>query len=218
MDVLNKNDNSISLNSLKTFDELLNSAVGRMLSKFISRRQFKKFNKQNLIPCYLINGKKGYKAKEVEDWAKNQLIKKWNGAKIITNFHANNVNLEKAVDIPPEISQHSGDLYEFNLYTPPSIYFLILRGEVVYVGQSTNLSSRIEHHKTNKEFDKVLHMHIDQERLLEIERFFIEILEPKYNKEGFVQNKSYRFKNLGYRFLNKILYKEDSNGLLKKHI
>ena len=218
MDVLNKNDNSPSLGSLKTFNELLNSPGIKILSKFISKKQFKKFENQDVIPCYLINGEKAYKVKEVENWARNQLIRKWDGIKIITNFHANNVKLEKAVDVPSEILQHSGDLYEFDIYTPPSVYFLIFRGEVVYVGQTVNLSSRIEHHKTNKEFDRVLHMHIDKERLLEIERFFIEILEPKYNKEGFVQNKSYRFKDLGYTFINKILYREDSNGLLKKHI
>ena len=62
-------------------------------------------------------------------------------------------------------------------------------------------------------------MPIDEYRLLEVERFFIETLEPKYNKEQFVTNKNlYKFKNLGYKFINKILYKEDSNGSLEKYI
>ena len=58
-------------------------------------------------------------------------------------------------------------------------------------------------------------MPIELERLDEIERFFIETLDPKYNMEC-KTHKNYRYKDLGYKIINKILYREDSKGLLNK--
>ena len=58
-------------------------------------------------------------------------------------------------------------------------------------------------------------MPIENNRLDEIERFFIETLDPKYNME-FKTNKNYRYKGLKYKLINKILYREDSKGLLNK--
>ena len=214
-----ENSNEISLGGLKTFKELFHSPIIKKLTKFITKRDFKKFDDQGLVPCYTVNNKKGYKIREIERWIVDELTDKYDGIKIISRFNVVKANLKKATNIPNELTSHGDDLYEYNTFLPPCVYFLIDNSQIVYVGQSMSLGLRIHAHRTDKNFDKVLYMPIDEYRLLEVERFFIETLEPKYNREGFVTNKHlHKFKNLGYKFINKILYKEDSNGVLEKYI
>ncbi len=216
---MKEDNNEISLGGLKTFKELFQSPIIKKLTKFITKRDFKKFDDQGLVPCYTVNNKKGYKIREIERWIVDELTDKYDGIKIISRFNVVKANLKKATNIPNELTSHGDDLYEYNTFLPPCVYFLIDSSQIVYVGQSTSLGLRIHAHRTDKNFDKVLYMPIDEYRLLEVERFFIETLEPKYNKEQFVTNKNlYKFKNLGYKFINKILYKEDSNGSLEKYI
>ena len=211
--------NEVNLGGLKTFKELFQSPIINKLTKFITKRDFKKFDDQGLVPCYTVNNKKAYKVQEIQRWIIDELTDKHEGTKIISRFNVIKVNLKKATNIPKELTTHGDDLYEYNTYLPPCIYFLIESSQIVYVGQSSSLGLRIHAHSIEKSFDKVLYMPIDEYRLLEVERFFIETLEPKYNKEQFVTNKNlHKFKNLGYKFINKILYKEDSNGSLEKYI
>ena len=205
----------ITLGGLRTLDEILESPEIKAITKFISKKEFKKFDRNGFIPCYLLNTKKGYKIKEVKDWVINQLTTKYDGMKIMSSFNVYKSTLKQAIMIPKELSNHNDDLYEFNSI-PSCVYFLIDAIEIVYVGQSTNLSLRIHTHQSNKEFNKVIYMPIEEGRLNEVERFFIETLEPKYNKEDFKIRKRYRYKGLGYKFINKVLYRENSNGQLDK--
>lgn len=66
------------------------------------------------------------------------------------------------------------------------VYFLCQENEVVYVGQSTKLGSRICAHfvERSKHFDTVWFMPVPTDQLIEMEKKFIDLLHPKYNGLG----------------------------------
>lgn len=64
------------------------------------------------------------------------------------------------------------------------IYFLYLKGEVVYIGQALNIMTRINTHlhEKKKEFDSVSWVSVPVELLTKIEIKYIQEHDPKYNK------------------------------------
>lgn len=69
---------------------------------------------------------------------------------------------------------------------PPSvcgIYFLVSEGEIVYVGQSTNIASRIGNHAAErKQFDSYYYQQCDSKSLDEMESAYIRKFKPRLNK------------------------------------
>jgi len=66
------------------------------------------------------------------------------------------------------------------------IYFLLSNGEIVYVGQSTDVDSRIAGHvsatkKNKKEFDSAFWIEVPEHDLGPYEGAFIRALAPRYN-------------------------------------
>ena len=208
-------ERSKNFDNMKTLDEILEHSSVKNITKFIKKRELYKYEKLGYIPCYYIGNKKVYKVNEVAKWIKDQLIFAHDGSNILNKFNVTLNTSKKPISIPTELTNHNGDLYEYSII-PSCVYFLIDAGQIVYVGQSTNLASRLIQHRNNKEFNRVLYMPIENNRLDEVERFFIETLEPKYNAEQFIVNKTYRYKGLGYKLINKVLYREKSNGVLDK--
>jgi len=74
-----------------------------------------------------------------------------------------------------------------NIRTPISgIYYLKLNGVTVYIGKSTNLYTRIKHHKKEgvKTFDEAVLYAIEDEGIINLtEVALIVSLNPKYNKD-----------------------------------
>jgi excinuclease UvrABC nuclease subunit len=73
------------------------------------------------------------------------------------------------------------------------IYFLCVQNEVVYVGQSTTVVSRIaghlamgKQHRDYKEFDptRIFFVPCQPDKLNETEMYWIQTLMPRYNKRG----------------------------------
>jgi len=64
------------------------------------------------------------------------------------------------------------------------VYFLCLRDDIVYVGKSVNLSSRISGGHTEKAYNRVYFIPCKESELFDIERFFIAVLRPTLNKFG----------------------------------
>jgi hypothetical protein len=66
------------------------------------------------------------------------------------------------------------------------IYFLLDEREVVYVGQSVNIISRIATHVTEgaKQFNRWCYITVERARLTELESFYITLLRPSLNKVG----------------------------------
>ena len=64
------------------------------------------------------------------------------------------------------------------------VYFLVSKGVVVYVGQSTALYGRIQTYldERKKEFDSVFVVNCKAERLDELENAYIRMFLPTYNK------------------------------------
>lgn len=60
------------------------------------------------------------------------------------------------------------------------VYFLIDGNEVVYVGQSVNVFSRINSHK-DKKFDRYAYVNCDQSMMDRLESLYIHFLQPKLN-------------------------------------
>lgn len=67
--------------------------------------------------------------------------------------------------------------------TASYVYFLVDKGDVVYVGQTKQPRSRVNAHKKNpdKIFDDVRYIEIHENELDRIENLFIQAIKPKYN-------------------------------------
>ena len=69
----------------------------------------------------------------------------------------------------------------------PGVYFLISKGEVVYVGQSVNVYSRITSHKSRdeyKRYDEALFLPVPKSDLNDLEVALIHALKPRYNRQS----------------------------------
>lgn len=76
------------------------------------------------------------------------------------------------------------------------IYFLSLNGEVIYIGQSLNLLSRIGSHAASFYFDDVSYMPCEEKDLNELERRYVRAFMPKLNK--IIPSPIYRRKDFIY--------------------
>tara|TARA_R100000501_G_C2563881_1_gene73431 strand:- start:42 stop:647 length:606 start_codon:yes stop_codon:yes gene_type:complete len=189
--------------SLKTFEQLLECTKVKELEAFITKETFTKYDEQGLMPHYLINGIKAYKVIEILKWIKEELVEHYDGFKIVSKFYSYNDDIKKPAEIPQELIHHSQELFEFPMILPPCVYFLLEGIEIVYVGQSINVSARVSQHTQDKDFSKVLYLPIVKENLDVVERFFIERLQPKYNKERFKVNKKFIYEDEKYETLIK---------------
>ena len=189
--------------SLKTFEQLLECTKVKELEAFITKETFTKYDEQGLMPHYLINGVKAYKVIEILKWIKEELVEHYDGFKIVSKFYSYNDDIKKPAEIPQELIHHSQELFEFPMILPPCVYFLLEGIEIVYVGQSINVSARVSQHTQDKDFSKVLYLPIVKENLDVVERFFIERLQPKYNKERFKVNKKFIYEDEKYETLIK---------------
>lgn len=62
------------------------------------------------------------------------------------------------------------------------IYFLLKKGNVVYVGQTDNIINRVKIHKKNKNFDNVAYFSTTNEKEVNyLENFYILKYSPYYN-------------------------------------
>lgn len=87
----------------------------------------------------------------------------------------------------PDSIQSVSNIIEIDTLELRGIYFLVHKGEVVYVGQSQNIYARIQAHKTEnkKKFDRIF-VSVVKDPFIDlsvIEKHFILKLKPKYNYE-----------------------------------
>jgi len=82
-----------------------------------------------------------------------------------------------------------GDLYQneylcgLHFFPICGVYFLIENNEVVYVGQSNDIESRIRNHRyeNTKQFSEVVYFRCKQNTLRYHEKKYIKLFLPKYN-------------------------------------
>src|SRR5579859_6916954 len=68
---------------------------------------------------------------------------------------------------------------------PPGIYFLCVKTELVYIGQSLDPVRRIRHHAKVKDFDRVFYIERPEDELNAIEGALIRLLAPRLNEIRF---------------------------------
>ena len=107
--------------------------------------------------------------------------------------------------------------YSINVpvYDDCFIYFLLDKNEVVYVGKTTQGISRPFHHKHSKKFDQIKIIYFKQNKLDEMEDFFIKKYKPKYNKIN-NYNQNYSLKRVIEKLKNEKIVNKISVVKLKK--
>ena len=134
------------------------------------------------VPHYRLNGSAPlFKLSEVREWVKNNLLSSSGGKALPQVIRVFDGNEPKRGDIPESIRRVQGlrDISAIILLSP-GIYFLCQGSEVVYVGQSVNVPSRLGQH-TDKEFDRVFFLPWPQNDLNRVESAFIRLLCPPFN-------------------------------------
>lgn len=107
-----------------------------------------------------------------------------------------------AKKIPENASQLEINLDIFEKYNSISaVYFLVFENEIVYVGMTKNLLTRVLGHlkEKTKVFDSIFYIETEEENLMVLEKLNIENAKPFYNKFGVT--KKYPTKN---RFPNSL--------------
>ena len=150
----------------------------------ISVERVKELTDAEYMPHVVYEGHILYPRQAVTEWAKANLTRAVNGMPIPRTLYvlgpANSPDCAKprALTAINGIKQFVGEL------AVSAVYFLCDKGEVVYVGQSKHLLSRLYCHVKDKHFDSVFYMHVPRHQLREIETAFIAALKPAYNKRS----------------------------------
>ncbi len=82
------------------------------------------------------------------------------------------------------------NLQKYNPNRFCGVYFLLHQHDIVYVGSSICVYSRVQEHLKTKIFDSFVFIHTDKDNRLQIEELYINKFLPKYNKA--LQGASYR--------------------------
>jgi hypothetical protein len=149
----------------------------------ISPARLKELTESGFAPAIMVdNSRFVYKRKEIFEWAKANLVQHLAGKPIPKTITFLEHRKADPFGIPEELTSLHSQLKEvFGDGIGPCVYFLILKKEIVYVGQSVNLMSRVDSHRLTKEFDRTLYLPIPKEILNDVEAAFIRKLRPKYN-------------------------------------
>lgn len=99
----------------------------------------------------------------------------------------------------PEALSHINGLGEIPVAKGTFVYFLVLQGEVVYVGQTKQLFGRMTCHTLHMvtDFDHLFYLPVHPSRLDEVEAHFIKELKPKYNKSPGNIGRDWRWQRTG---------------------
>ncbi len=121
--------------------------------------------------------------------------------------------LETAPVVPEDIASGSEDINTFSRDLFTGIYFLLDGEQVVYVGQTLSISSRIyDHHRSSKKFNRFAWVRCKPELLNDWEGYYIGSLLPKYNG-GIPPNSHY----MAYKRLKKTV-KQKAGIILKNEL
>lgn len=88
--------------------------------------------------------------------------------------------MKKISSIPPSLSKISNLK---RLKPLIGIYFLCFHGQVLYVGQSTNIPLRVDGHEIEG-YDRIFFVETSKKKLCRTEHFYISVLQPRHNKSG----------------------------------
>lgn len=156
----------------------------------VSEQRIQELADSDLIPHHHVdNGPPLFKYEETLEWSRANLVIRHDGSTLPPRFllvPKANPDPAKFQKVPESIRP----MYEFlaaynNEFYPTCVYFLCLGGDVVYVGQTVNLPSRLHTHSGVKEFDRVFYLPVPRSDLDLVETSFIKFLQPRLNTENF---------------------------------
>jgi len=136
------------------------------------------------VPHWRIdNGEPLFRLTEVKEWLSKNILDRVNGKPLPQSFIVS-VNKERISDyrnVPKELQQIPGLIDITGEFRRSGIYFLCQDNDLLYVGQSVNVSSRIStHHHTGK-FNRVIFMAWPPDDLDSVEGALIRVLKPPLN-------------------------------------
>jgi hypothetical protein len=135
-----------------------------------------------VAPAWWIDGTgPWFRLDEVKQWVAESLITFQRGLR--TLLHPVGEDVEPSA-IPRELAGASAYLFQATTAVA-GVYFLVSSGRVVYVGQSIDINSRVNQHRsgaTRKRFDYALAIAVAPEHLDAVEGSFIRALDPPLNR------------------------------------
>jgi hypothetical protein len=132
-----------------------------------------------------------FNAAEVNEWVTTNCLeqKEYHAEQTLVfhHFNADAHGIELGDVIPKELHSIKG-LYKIPLEilsSPPGVYFLCQKGEIVYIGQSLNVAQRIITHRKEgfKEFDSAFYIQCHISHLDHFEMALIRYFRPKFNAQ-----------------------------------
>lgn len=169
-----------TLGSLKTAEEV--AASVRM-----SANRLRELAEVDVIPHFRIDdGPPLFSLAGLKDYVRRYLVTVCPGEPLPINLRPVVQQPPAPATIPRALAEVEARLCEIPpLEYPPCVYFLVLKQEIVYVGQSRNLLSRLgQHREDGKCWDRVLYLPVPADRLLEVESLWIKTLQPALNRAG----------------------------------
>lgn len=166
------------------FESLISAEeLAKKLRGLMPLEDIKYYAEHNWIPNYSYGGEtQGFIFKEVTAWMRNNLYKHEGKTLPINYLRLKHTPVAKnIITEPPEEIKNESNLIQVPAGYPPGVYFLCQDKNIVYVGQTGNLGSRLAQHLQDKIFDKVYF--IPTEDYGRVEAEYIRKLKPKYNKQ-----------------------------------
>jgi len=166
------------------FDSLITAEdLAKKLRGLMTLEDIKYYAEHNWMPHYSYGAEtQAFNFKEVTAWMRNNLYKHEGKTLPINYVRLKHTPVAKnIITEPPEEIKNESDLIQVPAGYPPGVYFLCQDKDIVYVGQTGNLGSRLAQHLQNKIFDKVYF--IPTENCGQVEADYIRKLKPMYNKQ-----------------------------------
>ncbi len=169
-----------TLGSLKTAEEV--AASVRM-----SANRLRELAEVEVIPHFRIDGGPPlFSLAGLKDYVRRYLVTVCPGEPLPINLRPVVQQPPSPATIPRALAEVEARLCEIPPFEyPPCVYFLVLKQEIVYVGQSRNLLSRLgQHREDGKCWDRVLYLPVPADCLLAVEAQWIRVLCPPLNRAG----------------------------------
>jgi hypothetical protein len=138
------------------------------------------------MPCWIIDGRTYYQVAAVQRYIARNLAVQQVGSdypKVLPVC----IRHHDRFDLPVQLSGLT-DRLAVATGDVSGVYFLIRGAKVVYVGQSVNVGARLSAHRADadKLFDYGVFLPLPESDLLRVEKAFIRLLRPEYNRTAFL--------------------------------
>lgn len=166
----------------KLFSGLIDCMEAERIT-LVSHDRLMEYADQGICPSVYVDGKGPFfRRKDILDWVKDNLIEHRAGKRFKWTVNIRQETPAKPIDLPSELADLKGSIFELGgVKRNGYVYFLCDAHEIVYVGQSKGLVSRVVAHRQEKKFDRVLYIVVPVSLMNDVERAFIQAINPKYN-------------------------------------